>query len=89
MSGDLGDSVQPAETVAEASATETEASPVFTADHLPNQRHLYYQLCDLRSDSLQAVIHANDGQEEICSVRHFQLLSCVSLVIGYVAVYKG
>ena len=50
---------------------EPDSSLVFAADRLPPQRQLYYQLCDLRDDSLQAIIHSNDGREEKCSVSVF------------------
>jgi general transcription factor 3C polypeptide 5 (transcription factor C subunit 1) len=62
-----GDSVQLAEATADASAPETEACPVFTADQLPTQRQVYYQLCDLRDEFLQTLIHGNDGREDECS----------------------
>ena len=62
------DSVRLAEVMAEGPVTESEGSAVFTADQLPRQRQLFYQLCDLRDDSLQAVIHANDGRETECTV---------------------
>ena len=67
LTGDQ-DSVQLAEARAECPTNETEYSPVFTADQLPNQRHLYYQLCDLREDTLQAIVHDNDGRETECTV---------------------
>lgn len=50
------------------SAEEDEASYVFTVGQLPPQRQLYYQLCDLRDDRLQELIHCNDGQEITCTV---------------------
>ena len=69
LTGDQ-ESVELAEARAECPAPEAESSsPVFTADQLPSQRQLYYQLCDLRDDSLQAIVHANDGRETECTVR--------------------
>lgn len=66
LTGDQ-DSVRLAEEVwAEA---EPEVNPVFTAGRLPCQRQMYYQLCDLRDDRLQAIVHSNDGREEECTVR--------------------
>ncbi|CAI8016260.1 General transcription factor 3C polypeptide 5 [Geodia barretti] len=62
-----GDSVQLAEAVADSNAPETEACPVFIAHQLPTQRQVYYQLCDLRDESLQTLLHANDGREDECS----------------------
>ena len=42
---------------------------MFYPDKLPSQRQLYYQLCDLKEDSLQEIIHSNDGRETECDVR--------------------
>ena len=55
---------------AESASTELDESPIFTADRLPLQRQMYYQLCDLHDESLQAIIHSNDGQETECTVRY-------------------
>ena len=63
-----GDSVQLAEAMTDANTPETEACPVFIAHQLPTQRQVYYQLCDLRDESLQTLLHANDGREDECSV---------------------
>ena len=68
-----GDGAQLAEGAAEV--PDMEACPVFTGDQLPPQRQLYYQLCDLRDPSLQALIHANDGREEKCSVSNLESFS--------------
>ena len=63
-----GDHQESAEKMVEAVAPEADSSPVFIADQLPSQRQLYYQLCDLRDEALQAIIHVNDGREETCTV---------------------
>ncbi len=44
-------------------------SYVFFPDKLPSQRQLFYQLCDLKGERLQEVVHSNDGQELECDVR--------------------
>ena len=51
-------------------ATVNEATYVFTPDRLPSQRQLFYQLCDLRDDGLQEIIHsgAGAGDESVCNV---------------------
>lgn len=42
---------------------------VFRPDCLPQKRFLVYQMCDLEEESLQRLIHANDGQEpSTCNV---------------------
>ncbi len=41
---------------------------VFHTDHLPCQRQLFYQLCDLRDKKLQEIVHGNDGMETECDV---------------------
>ena len=46
-----------------------ETAYIFTPDKLPSQRQLFYQLCDLKDDSLQAIVHSNDGRETTCTVR--------------------
>ena len=46
---------------------------IFIADRLPQQRQLFYQLCDLREEGLQKIIHSNDGKETVCSVRESSL----------------
>jgi general transcription factor 3C polypeptide 5 (transcription factor C subunit 1) len=63
------DSVELAEGRSMGQSSEPEGNPVYTADRLPSQRQTYYQLCDLREDTLQAIVHANDGREENCTVR--------------------
>lgn len=69
LTGDQ-DSVRLAEEVwAEGHSAEPECNPIFTVDRLPSQRQMYYQLCDLKDSTLQAVIHANDGNEKECTVR--------------------
>ena len=40
---------------------------IFSPDTYPHQRQQLYQLCDLRDDTLQAIIH-NDGKETNCHV---------------------
>ena len=45
-----------------------EAAYVFQPDRLPSQRQLYYQLCDIRDEELQQLIHSNDGKETECIV---------------------
>ena len=52
-----------------------ETAYIFTTDKLPSQRQLFYQLCDLKDDSLQAIIHSNDGRETTCTVRRRLVLS--------------
>ena len=70
------DSVRQAEEVwADGLCPEAEDSPVFTTERLPSQRQMYYQLCDLRDDSLQAIVHANDGREHECTVRCSEAIS--------------
>ena len=46
-----------------------ETAYIFTPDKLPSQRQLFYQLCDLKDDSLQAIVHNNNGRETTCTVR--------------------
>ena len=46
-----------------------ETAYIFTPDKLPSQRQLFYQLCDLKDDSLQAIVHSNDRRETTCTVR--------------------
>ena len=36
---------------------------VFRPDCLPQKRFLVYQLCDLEEESLQQLVHCNDGLE--------------------------
>ena len=40
----------------------------FTPDALPSQRQVFYQLCDIHDDTLQAIIHSSDGKEDKCDV---------------------
>eukprot|EP00731_Ephydatia_muelleri_P023741 Em0016g12a len=40
----------------------------FTPDALPSQRQVFYQLCDIHDDTLQAIIHSSDGKEGKCDV---------------------
>ena len=42
---------------------------IFSPDTYPHQRQQFYQLCDLRDDTLQGNIHNNDGKETSCHVR--------------------
>ena len=41
---------------------------IFSPDTYPHQRQQLYQLCDLQDDTLQAIIHSNDGKETKCHV---------------------
>ena len=62
-----------------------ETAYIFTTDKLPSQRQLFYQLCDLKDDSLQAIIHSNDGRETTCTVRRrldLSVLFALSLIIS-------
>ncbi|XP_063287390.1 general transcription factor 3C polypeptide 5 [Pelobates fuscus] len=42
---------------------------IFLDGTLPPYRQMFYQLCDLQVESLQAVIHKNDGKESQCTER--------------------
>ena len=50
---------------------------IFSPDTYPHQRQQLYQLCDLQDDTLQAIIHNNDGKETKCHVS-------ILLIIHYV-----
>lgn len=41
---------------------------VYYPDRLPSRRQLYYQLCDIKDEKLQELIHSNDGREVECTV---------------------
>ena len=49
-------------------SVDDESMYTFNPDQLPRQRQLFYQLCDLKSDQLQLIIHANNGKETTCNV---------------------
>lgn len=55
--------------LAEEKPSEEETAYIFTANQLPSQRQLFYQLCDLREEELQRIVHSNDGSETECLVR--------------------
>uniref|UniRef100_A0A8C0GIB1 General transcription factor 3C polypeptide 5 n=1 Tax=Chelonoidis abingdonii TaxID=106734 RepID=A0A8C0GIB1_CHEAB len=42
---------------------------IFQEGDLPPYRQMFYQLCDLNVDSLQKIIHRNDGMETECTER--------------------
>ncbi|XP_043914764.1 general transcription factor 3C polypeptide 5 [Protopterus annectens] len=42
---------------------------VFREGTLPPYRQMFYQLCDLDVESLQKIIHRNDGSETVCTER--------------------
>ncbi|XP_032220097.2 general transcription factor 3C polypeptide 5 [Nematostella vectensis] len=42
---------------------------VFSANKLPTQKQMFYQLCDLHVSEIQALVSANDGQETECLER--------------------
>ncbi|XP_053328382.1 general transcription factor 3C polypeptide 5 [Spea bombifrons] len=42
---------------------------IFREGNLPPYRQMFYQLCDLQVDSLQAMILKNDGNESVCTER--------------------
>ncbi|XP_019396405.1 PREDICTED: general transcription factor 3C polypeptide 5 [Crocodylus porosus] len=42
---------------------------IFQEGALPPYRQMFYQLCDLNVESLQKIIHRNDGMEAECSER--------------------
>ncbi|CAM2103561.1 general transcription factor 3C polypeptide 5 [Lepidochelys kempii] len=42
---------------------------IFQEGDLPPYRQMFYQLCDLNVDSLQKIIHRNDGMEAECTER--------------------
>uniref|UniRef100_A0A4W3IUZ7 Ral transcription factor IIIC subunit 5 n=1 Tax=Callorhinchus milii TaxID=7868 RepID=A0A4W3IUZ7_CALMI len=46
-----------------------ESAYKFHEDTLPPYRQMFYQLCDLDAESLQVIIHRNEGQEVECSER--------------------
>ena len=56
---------------------------IFLPNRLPRQRQLFYQLCDLRDERLQAIVHSNDGTETECSVStawgSYLCMSCASM----------
>lgn len=45
-----------------------EVNFIFFPDKLPSQRQLCYQLCDIKDQEGQELIHRNDGKETVCSV---------------------
>jgi len=51
---------------------QDEASNVdyeFTANIIPPRRGNFYRLCDIKDDTMQQVIHSNDGKEKsTCNV---------------------
>lgn len=67
------DSVKLTEEKSGADSDVDNMAYIFTADRLPQQRQLFYQLCDLREEGLQKIIHSNDGKETVCSVRENSL----------------
>ena len=41
----------------------------FSANIIPPKRGNYYRLCDIKDDTMQQVIHSNDGKEKsVCNV---------------------
>lgn len=46
--------------------TDLELLCVYKPGHLPPFRQLFYHLCDVRMDEVQALVHANDGEETVC-----------------------
>ena len=50
------------------SNTVDETMFVYYPDRLPSRRQLYYQLCDIKDEKLQELIHSNDGREVECTV---------------------
>ncbi|XP_029467819.1 general transcription factor 3C polypeptide 5 [Rhinatrema bivittatum] len=42
---------------------------IFREGALPPYRQMFYQLCDLGVESLQKIIHRNDGEEAVCTER--------------------
>ena len=81
LAGEQEDSLKLAEEkLGESMDSVDESSYIFTANKLPNQRQLFYQLCDLRDESLQRIIHSNDGTEAECTVRESRskvLMKCL------------
>uniref|UniRef100_UPI00358EBF40 general transcription factor 3C polypeptide 5-like n=1 Tax=Myxine glutinosa TaxID=7769 RepID=UPI00358EBF40 len=47
----------------------SDSAYIYKEGALPPYRNMYYQLCDLHADSLQALVHKNDGSEDVCSER--------------------
>ncbi|KAM6431192.1 general transcription factor 3C polypeptide 5 isoform 2-T2 [Liasis olivaceus] len=42
---------------------------IFQEGSLPPYRQMFYQLCDLKVECLQKIIHRNDGMEAVCTER--------------------
>lgn len=63
------------------SAADAEAY-IFYSDRLPRQRQVFYQLCDLRDDRLQEIVHSNDGAETECNVSLCSVLIPIPRVLG-------
>ncbi|KAM7304704.1 general transcription factor 3C polypeptide 5 [Ixodes scapularis] len=49
-----------------SASTDPELVSTFKPGHLPPFRQLFYHLCDVRLDEVQALVHANDGKETGC-----------------------
>ena len=47
-----------------------ESAYIFYPDVYPSQRQLLYVLCDVHEESIQSMIHSNDGKEGKCYVSH-------------------
>uniref|UniRef100_A0A8C4QG94 General transcription factor IIIC, polypeptide 5 n=1 Tax=Eptatretus burgeri TaxID=7764 RepID=A0A8C4QG94_EPTBU len=47
----------------------SDSAYIYKEGALPPYRNMYYQLCDLHADSLQALVHKNDGSENVCTER--------------------
>lgn len=47
-----------------------ESAYIFYPDVYPSQRQLLYVLCDIHEESIQSMIHSNDGKEGKCYVSH-------------------
>ena len=54
---------------------------IFDPDYLPQQRQQFYQLCDLHSDALQAIINSNKGKEMQCNVSFTYIMLLITMTI--------
>ena len=78
--GDLLGSREPSTCTSDPTSVE-ETMFVYYPDRLPSQRQLHYQLCDIRDDQLQEIIHSNDGREKECTVCTKCVCVCVCVCV--------
>jgi hypothetical protein len=50
----------------------------FKHDQLPSSRNVFYQICDIEDDEVQAIVHSNDGTVRLNSV----LIVLIEIIIN-------